>query len=210
MPPRSPSSADVAEWLRSDVLASFVNDSDPHLWPANTGFFALAMLSLARSNALAGLVSGTGRAGTVDTFTFIAAHYGAAGAASAARYAIRAAPLYALFRHGLIHQREPGALLLNDANGDARELHWELRRGRQRATHLQLASLGRPGAQLLSVDVDCLFDDTVDVHARIIARTETEPAFAATIARAADEVVAPRCPEPRHIPRIVAGLAPET
>src|SRR5580658_9024321 len=59
-----------------------------------------------------------------------------APAPSDARYRLRGTALYTLYRHGLIHQREPGRL-----DVDGTEVLWQVNFGRARDEHLTLREL---------------------------------------------------------------------
>jgi hypothetical protein len=111
---------EALKWLDEDFLRSFRNDVDPKLWPdiegeegygAQRGFFSITVLTLMYCTAMAGLLKGDADADSEDTIKFLEGRVGrSAGGEFTRLYAERSGFLYAVFRHRLVHQREPGKL----------------------------------------------------------------------------------------------------
>lgn len=111
MPPATSRPKDVASWLKAHFIGSFENDVQPSLWAWDAGYFSITLMSLSYCNAAAALVGGKAQAGSQETADFIQNMVAASSAEpSLPRYAARGGVLYSLFRHGLVHRREPGHL----------------------------------------------------------------------------------------------------
>src|SRR5579883_2650798 len=123
MPPASSSGPDVARWLNDHFMMSLRRNCDPHNWQRTnpeTGLFAMPLICLAYCEATAGLVLGEYKPGEAKTVDFIRNWLGRAGAPSSARYQVRGAALFKMFRHGLVHGRVPSPLQVPSN----RELTW--------------------------------------------------------------------------------------
>ncbi|HEY6823239.1 MAG TPA: hypothetical protein VI195_02270 [Steroidobacteraceae bacterium] len=112
--------------MEDHFLASFRREVDPKYWPkgGERGVFALTLLCLAFCSAAAGLVNGTNEATSMQVIDFIKIWLGRLPGLPGRRYRVRAAALFSLFRHGLVHQCVPGRLDLEDG----RTLGWILSR----------------------------------------------------------------------------------
>lgn len=133
----APECDEAVKWLDEHFLRSFQDEADPSLWPdigrgcaawfrrtvlrtgdspRQRGFFSITVLSLIYCTAMAGLRLGKGGAGSKETIEYIENHVGAAaGGEYTDLYKERGAFLYVIFRHRLVHQREPGQAELNGA-----------------------------------------------------------------------------------------------
>ncbi len=102
----------AAQYIRKEFIGSFVNEASPANWdPKNDkGVFGITLLSLTNWDALAGLANGTGRSTSVETAEFMAAHLGRVHAPFGDRYQRRSGIIYAIYRHGLAHQRFPSTV----------------------------------------------------------------------------------------------------
>jgi hypothetical protein len=202
--PESPDSADVAHWIEREFIGWFVREAQPKHWPTanDEGVFAITLLCLAHCTAAAGLANGTRDAKSWQCIEFIRTFFRTAPAPSGERYDARAAALYTLFRHGLAHQKVPGAL---DAC-DGRTLGWILDRQGDRSLHLYLMppvlystkTGNSDGHHRLRVHADLLFEDCVHAFGAMQQKASIDPAFATKVFAGAAQAVAPR-PVPRSI-----------
>jgi len=195
---KSRSREDVAHWWRDHFVTSFVNETNPFNWSDrehDVGAFAMTQLCLTFCNAAAGLLTGNARASARDTEAFIRDHLGTVADPLGARYHRSAMALVYLFRHGLVHQREPGQI---DLELDGASLAWVLGREGRREVHLQVAgpvpprtvlrwSVFDPPFQLpnrgtigpkyfLSVQPDVLYEDLLAAFQSIASRILEKPA----------------------------------
>ena len=210
MPPTGPSCSEVAAWLATDFIESFRNDVHPDHWEPNAGFFAITMLSLAYCNAAAALVNDVEQASGKQTVEFIRTTVANAAPGSSRRSADRAEGLHSLFRHGLVHRREPGHLQVmvpgSSSGGAPRKcvLSWILERPGIRASHLQLygpgTTLGSPSEIIaadhfmLRVGVDLLYEDALAAFRCIHTQCQSDQSFAAKLFSGALKAVNPREP----------------
>ncbi len=125
----------ASKYLRDHFIGSFVNEAHPSHWdPANDkGVFAITLLCLAYWNAAAGLAHAKAKATSKETIEFMAVCLGNSSPPFGHRYKGRAAIIYSLFRHGLVHHRIPGEL-----EGKSSTVAWVLGRDLDDQRHLLL------------------------------------------------------------------------
>jgi len=186
MPPPSAACNDVADWLNTDFIGSFVNDGDPGLWTPRPGgghyrgFFSIALIALSYCEAMSGILAGVAHGGQGRATRFledrVAPH--ARHAVVEARYRARSALLFSLYRNGIAHQREPGRL-----DVDANRVIWGASRGHALDCHLRLVrlSVGPPAVYRLTVDVDLLYAHVLSAFREVAAEARQNPALAQTL-----------------------------
>lgn len=143
-----------AAYIRKDFIGSFVSEAHPGNWePTNDrGVFAITQLCLTYWNAAAGLANGTAKAGSLETTTFLADRLSRCATPFGARYRARAAVLYALFRHGLVHHRFPGELA-----GTRCGVSWVVGRDMSNLDHMLLVGPMQPGESRRAFGEDLTF-----------------------------------------------------
>lgn len=185
MPPPSAACNDVADWLDSDFITSFVNDGDPALWTPHPGgahyrgFFSIALIALSYCEAMSGLLAGKPNGGQELATRFLEDHVAprAGNAVVEGRYRARSSLLFSLYRNGIAHQREPGRL-----DVDNNHILWGTSRGHPLACHLRLTQLrAQPPVYRLMIDVDLLYAHVLAAFREVSAQSRRTTALAQTV-----------------------------
>jgi hypothetical protein len=178
--------------LLREQVADFAADARPDRWgapelDASTGYFAIALLSLAQTNSLAGYWFGASRPRQPtanQVVEFIRIRF-------PDPYRRPAALLYDMYGHGLVHQYTPRVVRIGTL-----PIRWLLARGVDRFAHLRLFSRDaaeqhfnksfrtmRSNRAYLCVQVDLLYQDVVEVGSKLVRYRRQDPGVRSRITR---------------------------
>lgn len=180
------------DWLAEQVQ-SFETEAKPDHWRLDytgSGLFVIPMLCFAQVEALAGAALAKVQPSTNEIVEFMRDFF-------RAEYRRPAALLYFLYRHGLVHQFVPKTACVEDT-----VVSWFGGRGQDRSVHLRAFSAkeverrwqlndATPGWTYLRIEVDLLYEDTVDAGRALLLKRRSDPALAQRVERAIRSRVSP-------------------
>jgi len=178
-------------FLREHVLETFKDETRPERWgkpdeSTATGHFSLLLLCFAHLYALAGLHKGTKDTKPKHVIEFVEKYL--------PTYAKISSFLIDIYRHGVVHQRQPKSIEV-----DGLIVSWLIDRGKSREKHLALVRkswlTGQPTNEktiLVSVQLDILYHDIVCAGKAFADDTDEDDNLAETVRQGIEQSQTPQ------------------